>query len=125
MMRGNLKCMVVLHHKGNNKESEEPDFVHPDSLNDSFRDIGVADKCQVTLVELRGGANNDLDSDMDEGGEEDMDDDFNEEEEEGNKEGAENEEALKQDAKIVEDEIPDKKASDVLFECESDENKEK
>lgn len=73
--------------------------MHPDSLNDSFRDIGVADKCQVTLVELRGGANNEIDSDMDEGGEEDMDDDFNEEEEEDNKEVEAADEAAKQDPK--------------------------
>ena len=72
--------MVVIEHKGAGKDVE-PDFVHPDSLNDTFKDIGVADKCQLKLVELRGGANNELDSDMDEGGEEDQSDEFNEEEE--------------------------------------------
>lgn len=80
MMRGNQKCMVVIHHKG--PGNQEPDFVHPDSLNDTFKDIGVSDKCQITLVELRGGANGGMDSDMDEGGEEDQSDQFNEDPEE-------------------------------------------
>ena len=81
MMRGNQKCMVVIHHKGAGKDVE-PEFVHPDSLNSSFKDIGVADKCQITLVELRGGANNEMESDDGEGGEEDQSDQFNEEAEE-------------------------------------------
>ena len=81
MMRGNQKCMVVIHHKGAAKD-QEPEFVHPDSLNSTFKDIGVADKCQITLVELRGGANNDMESDDGEGGEEDQSDQFNEEAEE-------------------------------------------
>lgn len=81
MMRGNQKCMVVIHQKGAGKE-QEPEFVHPDSLNSAFKDIGVADRCQITLVELRGGANNEMESDDGEGGEEDQSDQFNEEAEE-------------------------------------------
>jgi len=73
--------MVVIHQKGAGKD-QEPEFVHPDNLNSSFKDIGVADRCQITLVELRGGANNDMESDDDEGGEEDQSDQFNEEAEE-------------------------------------------
>jgi hypothetical protein len=81
MMRGNNKCMVVVHHKGGAKD-QEPEFVHPDSLTSTFKDIGVADKCQITLVELRGGATGDMESDDGEGGEEDQSDQFNEEAEE-------------------------------------------
>lgn len=131
MMRGNQKCMVVIHHKGAAKD-QEPEFVHPDSMNSSFKEIGVSDKCQITLVELRGGANNDMESDDGEGGEEDLSDQFNEEaEEEQNEDKGEvkPEDAPKKapaaDTKIVESEVPDKKASDVLFEMESDENKDK
>lgn len=81
MMRGNHKCMVVVNHKG--VKDQEPEFVHPDSLSHTFKDIGVADKCQITLVELRGGAaGGDMESDDGEGGEEDQSDQFNEEAEE-------------------------------------------
>lgn len=73
-----------------------------------------------------------MESDDGEGGEEDQSDQFNEEAEE---EQNENPDAAvvkpevaptpAADTKIVESEIPDKKASDVLFEMESDENKDK
>lgn len=123
MCRGTQRCMVVLHHKSK-EASAEPDFVHPDSMNDTFRAVGATDKCQITLVEVRGRANNELDSDMDEGGEEDLSDQFNEEEAEENKD---EEPQAPEATKIVEQDadIPEKKASDVLFECESDDNKDK
>jgi hypothetical protein len=121
MMRGNQKCMVVIHQKGAGKDSE-PEFVHPDNLNSSFKEIGAADRCQITLVELRGGANNDMDLD-DEGGEEDMSDQFNEEGEEEQEEGN-NATKKAEPTKIVE-EVPDKKAADVLFEMEGDEDEDK
>ena len=85
MMRGNQKYIVVIQYGG----GQEDNFLLPDQLSSTFKDCGVTDKCQITLVEFK----NITDEQSDYGGEagedeqEDMEDEM---EEDANEEQSEN-----------------------------------
>jgi hypothetical protein len=103
MMRGQYKCLVMVVNK-----NEEDILVAPDCFAKTYKDVGVQHGSDIVLHEFKN-----LDMSDDEGGEDEHEEMEDEQEEDDNA-------VESKSAAEVEEDEPNKKASEVLFEHEGD-----